>query len=825
MMHDQPLRALVTHAVMVSFALATIMPSMPARAAEPIRLAQADDTTDQGNTDPVEQNLDLIFAALDELDRSLDRGAFDVAVKAGQLAFDPRRMFAFVRDQVTFEPYVGALRGADGTLQARAGNALDQSLLLAALLQEAGYRTRIAAGSLSDLGIERVLAEFSNTEPGRLEEPWTEAQWQSYLARLGATGEHVPMALAQHETALDEASIGFWERVDFHQALLDRVMPVADRTNAPDLQAEARRHYWVRYLDQSGAWIDLDPTVPGLVFGASEAEFETEHDQVPEALWHRLTLTSTVFVADADDAIEEHVVLEHSLRIADLVGRGIVFRNLPDREAAPSAENLLSWIEGITEFTATLTVGGTMIPGKTFDLDGNVYDAPAGVADRVRKSVEDALGGAMGVLDMIGSDPPAPSDSDGRRLVGQRITYSLLLPTLAGSEPSVTTTSRDIVSPHRVEQWDPAGPRLAVAKHERSSMIAGLLTRVEIAPVVGRLSLAFLAASEIDSMRANRGLLASIIEAARSGSVPAQLGEGAKRGDTPFAALGLAIETQGLLATLLANRFPNVILYRPEAALIAYETGYRLAGGEVMGRRGYDIIHSRMRAVARSDGGAVAEVARLAGVVETLLESELLRPLADVPLPNPLGAPEIFEAAVEQNIELALLAPGMADAVLVALAIPESVKADIAGDLARGYAVIVPARSADVEGKAAIAWWRVDPGAGATLGMMPGGGGSAMTEDLIGRILNSLFSMDSALFFGDILIGMIVGLACIVDSDAANSESPISAQIADLFACVAVGVVVSVGIYSPASHARRMAIAGAMLVAFIASTNRIWMRG
>jgi hypothetical protein len=463
-----------------------------------------------------------------------------------------------------------------------------------------------------------------------------------------------------------------------------------------------------------------------------------------------------------------------------------------------------------------------MVAGRSFDLKGNVFDAPAGVAGRVREIVEEGLGGAISVLDNLGAEP---SDDDGRRLVGQRITYSLLLPAGSGSDPRIVTYSRDIVSPQQVEEWDPAGPRLVVASRDRSSMIADLLTRVELAPVVGRLSLAYLAAREIDSLRANRGLLASIIEAARTGTAPAGLGEGAERGDAPLAVLGLAAETQGLVGALLANRFQDVTLYRPEPALIAYETGYRVGEGQVVGRRGYDIIHSRVRAVARSDGGLVPGVARLAGVVETLLESELLRPLADVPLPKPLGTPEIFEAAVQQDIDLVLLRPGMANAELVALAIPESVKTDIATELARGYAIIVPARSPDVDGKAAIAWWTVDPDAGATLGMMPGGGGAAGTEDVLTTIINSLMSKDAAIFYADMMIGFIAALVCMVDSDAMNSQSPPAAQFADAFACLALGAVITVGIYSPASWARRMAVAGVLIAAFIASTNKAWMRG
>jgi hypothetical protein len=819
----QATKRLVTYAVLISFLSATIMPYGPPASAAPIRLAQADETVVVGDVDPVGQTIDAIFAALEDLDRELDHGAFDVTVKAEQLAFDPRQMFAFVRDGVIFEPYVGALRGAKGTLQAKAGNALDQSLLLATLLNEAGYQTKIATGTLSDGDIERVLAGFFATEHRPLEEPWAEDQWQSYLTRLGAVGEDVPEAFADRESLLDQASVDFWDRVDFHQSLIDGILPAVNGVDTLDLPAETRQHFWVRYLDENNTWIDLDPTIPDTGFGMTVANFVAEYDDVPEALWHGLTLTSTVFVAAADDTIEEHVVLEHSLRIADLVGRGMVFRNLPDKQEAPNAADIVPWIESITEFTATLTVAGTLLHGMTFDLDGNIFEAPAGVAGAVRESLEKQFEGPLSVLDSIGGDTPEGDADDGQRLVGQSLTYALSVPAHSGTEPTITTYSRDLLSGRHIEQWDPAEPRLAVASHDRSSAIADLLTRVEIAPVVGRLSPAYLAASEIESLRANRSMLISLIEGLRDGAMPAQTGDEMAPRTVPFAALGLAADTQGLMNALLENRFPDTIHYQSESSLVAYETGYGLGDEGVTGRRGYDIIHSRPRAVARKSGAPDEEVVRLAGVIETLLESELLRPPSHLSLAKPLGTGEVFEAAVEQNIEFTLLIPGASDARLMALSIPENVKIDIATDLARGYAIVVPARPADLDGKARIAWWRIDPKAGATLGMLPGGGGSAFSEDAIVRFSRSLDLPSEAMAFSDILIGFAVGFVCIIESDAANSESPTSARIADGIACVVLGLVATFGIWAPGSWARRMTIAATVLAAFIAGTNRVWL--
>src|SRR5688572_3380542 len=53
---------------------------------------------------------------------------------AFELEFGQERIFRFVAEQIRYQPYAGLLRGAEGTLMARAGNAADQAVLLAALL-------------------------------------------------------------------------------------------------------------------------------------------------------------------------------------------------------------------------------------------------------------------------------------------------------------------------------------------------------------------------------------------------------------------------------------------------------------------------------------------------------------------------------------------------------------------------------------------------------------------------------------------------------------------------------------------------------------------
>ena len=63
--------------------------------------------------------------------RSSRAASADVDDLANGLEFDLERIFRFVADEIRYEPYAGLLRGAEGTLTARAGNSADQAALLA----------------------------------------------------------------------------------------------------------------------------------------------------------------------------------------------------------------------------------------------------------------------------------------------------------------------------------------------------------------------------------------------------------------------------------------------------------------------------------------------------------------------------------------------------------------------------------------------------------------------------------------------------------------------------------------------------------------------
>lgn len=770
-----------------------------------------------------EERVAQITAGLDQLNSELDHGAFDVAIKAQDLAYDPQRMFSFVRDEIIFEPYVGALRGASATLEAGAGNALDQSLLLAALLGQAGYQTKIVQGTLDDADITVLLEQFLQTPTSPPAEPISQVQWQAFLETIMA-GDTAALAAQDNEVAVaDDAALDFWDRVDAIDAGLDDLVPTAAGT-PQDLHALAALHHWVRYLDEAGTWVDLDPALPGAAFGATPVAAGTELDVVPDALWHTVAIVATVHVVDAEGNVEQKIVLDETVRTADVAGRELAFRNLPDVDAAPAGGDLEAWLAGISEFTATLTVDGQMLVGKSFDLRGDVFDAPSGIAEEMAETTGESLGGASDVLgglsDLIGGEESTAPEPTGTRLVGERLRFEISAPTASG-EPEVTVYERDIAPPETVELWRPDGAVTANASPDRTALVAALLTEYSVMPVTGRTSQVRSVALEIDAMRAFVPVFTAFSEALANNTAPNLPEDALRDDDAPIEALGLALDTDILVAQAIAARWPDARLWRGSAGLYSHWNGYALSGGDVSRSQGYDIVHNPVRAVGAGNGMAMPEVVRLAGIITTVLESDLLRPPSSVPVAAAIGAPEVFAAAAQQAIATVTIDPGQQER-LAELDLPEPVKADLARDLDRGYVVVVPASAPLLGETTAIAWWRTNPDSGATLGMLPGGRGAAGTEDLLTIVINNLTNKEAAIFYAEMMMGLVIGVACYIDSDALNTNASTAVQVHDALLCIAVGFLAAYGSAGPSRHARAVLVASAVAVSLIAASNRAW---
>ena len=287
----------------------------------------------------------VVDAALAQADL-LPAETWELEALALELAFDLPAMHAFVRDHVAFDPYPGVLRGAQGTLAARAGNAWDQALLLHALIDASGYDARFAFGTLGDDAIAALLA-------------------------AAPTGARAPLddAPIAEVLAMDVGRIGDRARRDYAQ-LLDVLGGRLVGGAEGDRSALLRDHVWVQALDDDGVWRDLDPAAP---YGEVLATAASTAATLPEDAHHAVIVRAVAETLDKGVLVET-TVLEERFVAADVAGSELWFYFQPDLEGVGGA--VIAKLEGAA-WLPLLMVDGVVRPGTSFEV-GSGSGGPLG---------------------------------------------------------------------------------------------------------------------------------------------------------------------------------------------------------------------------------------------------------------------------------------------------------------------------------------------------------------------------------------------------------------------------------------------------------------
>ena len=215
----------------------------------------------------------------------------DQQVLLDHLAYDPDAIETWVAEQTQWVPYAGRLRGATGVLMDRRGNSLDRSLLLSALLEDAGLETRLARTELSEETAESLLAKHAGGE----------------VRGVGPELEPSERLRALHEQL--EAGAGTLARLAGLGEGQDSTMDHA--------LAAVRDHWWVQAREGT-TWIDLDPLIAddSAVSRPAPQETFSTPDKVPAELDHSLTLKVVTERWQAGELFEE-VALEYALTPRD----------------------------------------------------------------------------------------------------------------------------------------------------------------------------------------------------------------------------------------------------------------------------------------------------------------------------------------------------------------------------------------------------------------------------------------------------------------------------------------------------------------------------
>ncbi len=316
-----------------------------------------------------------------------------IIAKAAELGNDPQLIFAFVRDEIRFEAYRGSLRGARGTLWSSAGNALDQSNLLVALLRASGVRAQYARGVLTDeLAADLIESMFP------------------------------PVCRVVGELSEDSVP--------------------ADPASDPQLLAETRDHVWVEFED-AGGFTAADPS-----FGTAQpGDFLTVADErfaeVPAGLRHSVTVRLNIeqisafgLAAGLDQTLT--AALEANFVTAELVGvplslshlvntvnsGGLIFSNrthtytpllvVGEGDDTPLDDETIQGTDYQELFT-NFPLGSQFLTGVFLDVE---LKKPGGNVESLRHTLLDRIGfaarrfGGSGALAIDAGAGPALNGSD-----------------------------------------------------------------------------------------------------------------------------------------------------------------------------------------------------------------------------------------------------------------------------------------------------------------------------------------------------------------------------------------------------------------------------
>jgi hypothetical protein len=625
--------------------------------------------------------------AIENGERESPRDRWDPDYVVQMVGRDPQRLFEWVRDETSWIPYRGVLRGPVGVLMDRQGNSLDRALLLATLLQKAGHTVRLAHGELPvsrAIEIMPTLVSRQATFAAPAADVVAEPEARVYVSPATyAISGNIERALQSRADALARTAAEVRARVADQTARLRAALP--SNRGAAEWHARfdvafgaLRDHWWVQRRD-GDLWLDADLLDPASTTGdASVAPTVTlAPASLPDNLYQQIVVR-VIAEQWSDRRLEEHKVLERALRPADLTGQSVVLQFWPldwvGSGPSHTGDDLRRAAATEHAWSATLFVGRDAVATEGLLDTGEDLNAPI-------------KGGPLAdIANQFASDV-------GTRLAATALSAVWLEYEIRVPEQPVWTTRRTI--------FDLIGPAaratssaLTLDDAKRLDRGLALTMRTELLPVSCRFAPEFLAHVAAQSMLGARG----VMEASVRGAFP-----------TEDSALNLLFDgmTTSIspLHLIALTRFEwnsgaqHNYITRP--GLLTRHWNPVLKDGAIVLRDATDIVANDIDVALTVPDGIGARLTQ--GVLDTNLES-LLRSGVVVGNVGDAFAASLdwttFSSHREATLDLAFSADS---------------RARLAEDVSSGYVVVAPAggsRSGTASG-----WWRIDPASGTTLGI------------------------------------------------------------------------------------------------------------
>jgi hypothetical protein len=614
-----------------------------------------------------------------------------IADLAASLGHDPERIFRWVQEEIRYEPYPGILRGATGTLRARAGSSADQAVLLAELLSASSIPVRYVTGSLDPAASDALMASTGvDTETAR------QVIERAVLSEADiAAGIHpdIPPADGSSDASLSpEVMAQILEAAEADQEAMGRVAKdqlegttkqllaaltstgVALPTGVSPMPAlEAARHVWVQ-ADAGSGWLDMDPAFPSAVLGDAVGVSDTTLDALPDELRHRVDF-AVLAESFVGGALTKEAILRWDASADELAYQGIALAFVrPD--AVPDVNFLGAGLSDAATYAPALVVGDNTFLAPRYVSIGGSGGGGGGLFGG-------ALGGGGGGLTdgettalwlEVGVTVPGSAPRVARRTIFDRI--------------GRTIRDGGVVDPY------------AIPPAELVDLGAG--QAAEYLPC---------GAVYAFSVNGSTMNLKALIEGLDY--------------RMPGAGSLLAAGWQGTRDQLRSDLIESIgsLPFDDAPSVVAWVVTPKPDGSELR----QDILHRTFGTVALSDRAPSAAPALVAGVLghvaERLAAGDGL-PSGDLAGTAPVSVGSLFQMAQEQGIPLRALTGDIPPD----LSLGGEPAALIGAALDSGSIVVVPERPLTVAGIPRLGWWIVDPLTGQTVDQLDTGGGEIVEE-------------------------------------------------------------------------------------------------
>lgn len=627
--------------------------------------------------------LEAAYVDLEAEYRALPHDLFEPSAVLEMAGRDDTALLQWVAKETSWLPYEGLLKGPVGTLADRAGNSLDRSLLLAAVLEAAGYRARLAHATLTDEEAGALVARWKPPPPAAL------------AADCAPANADVTRRVAEHAADLEAALQGL-------------LAPPASRQ--AELLAAARDHWWVE-RGEGDAWKALDPASPEKPLRErAEATVELPRGAAPlDVPAHTVELAVIIESWDAGELVEQSVV-RTTVRPCDLHAKRIVLMHHPMTGESPldDAANLAlvkKTALAETEWLPILIAGDRHIARASFDDAGVVHDHPSlNAAGKLGAAAGSLFGGLAG--DVAGGARES-KEKESSVLTAEWVELTIQSP---GRPVRVVRREVfDLLGP--AARSTPGLARPALGEEQRLQRALALAGSCEWLALPNQLPWALvrsiLAKRELDQ----RSTFLSILKEPDRGRRRVLAGTLQELGPLYWVAVARR--------TLNPGR-GEIYLQAPD--VLGFHVRPRMEGDG-------KLVEEAILDMATCPVASVPGASSVLAVVRQGVADAAAEDIALQKAPEGVGSTlDVLALAKAQGLKLITLRSSN-DPAFAAMKLPPDTRARIVANLTAGHVVVFPEKPVEVAGKIRTGWWQVNTATGETTAVMDTGYHQDVTEE------------------------------------------------------------------------------------------------